>query len=96
MSKKSLGIGLGFGAVAAAGIAAMVATGFIHEEKAPTPDECMKSLIDNAKSIPSAGVGGSVPLTGSPEAKQAHANFQDCMNRAAEAKNGWSISFGLK
>jgi len=94
MSKKALGIG--FGAVAAAGLAAMVATGFIHEEKAPTPDECMQSLIKDAAKIPNAGTGGALELTGTPEAKQANAKFQDCMTRVAEAKNGWSIGFGWK
>jgi hypothetical protein len=94
MSKKALGIG--FGAVAAAGIAAMVATGFIHEEKAPTPDECTQALIKDAAKIPNDGTSSAVVLAGTPEAKQANAKFQDCMTRAADAKSGWTISFGWK
>lgn len=96
--KKRTGILTGFSTAAALGLG--VATGFIHEEKPKTPEQCLHDLRTATKgaSLKAAAAKTSLlEFSQNPEIKQETAYYIDCIDRyAAAQKSIINIGFGWK
>ena len=85
----------------AAALGLGVATGFIHKTDEPkTPDECYADLRKGTEGLSlklAAGQMGLLEFTESPEIKQQHALYADCMERYEQSHNSIiSIGFGFR
>lgn len=85
----------------AATLALGVATGFIHKAEPSTPEQCFDDYIKAtaplvAQANPAIMQSSALYVTETPEMRQQHAIYRDCMETYAQSAQGFTIGLGWK
>ena len=85
----------------AATLALGVATGFIHKAEPRTPEQCFDDYIKATaplvvQATPVTMQSSALYVTETPEMRQHHALYLDCMDTSAKSAQGINIGFGWK
>lgn len=84
---------------AAALLAAGFGSGFIHEQPAKTPQECLDDLMEGAKQLPpemAASFSSAVNAVDAPEIKALESRYSACTYDYEKSKQGVTLTFGWK